>query len=232
MSDVNVHKFVHKLWEDLCIEIKEKNRFFVKDDVINILDGISYIPLFPTGLKLAFYRARVGDYINKNDSEMLAPPNGMACDGRCNPKGISYLYLSSDKSTAISEVKPNPFEEVTIAKLDVDLTNIFSFSIYNEEFLKIMEKFDVRKMGKKEVELINCINESMSRKIQSDNKLDYLPLQYITEYIKNKGYNGFVYASTVGSGMNLVMFNWKDKINIIQKSKVQIQSIEYKFKEI
>ena len=52
-----------------------------------------------------------------------------------------------------------------------------------------------------------------------DDKLSYIPLQFISEYIKNLGYDGFVYLSTVGDGENLVMFNWKEKCKIINKEE-------------
>ena len=53
--------------------------------------------------------------------------------------------------------------------------------------------------------LLKIINEEMMRVI-TDTK-EYIPLQYIAEYIKSIGYDGFLYGSVVGPGANLVMFN-------------------------
>ena len=36
----------------------------------------------------------------------MKPLERIALEGRTNPKGIPYLYLSSKKETAMSEVRP------------------------------------------------------------------------------------------------------------------------------
>lgn len=36
--------------------------------------------------------------------------------------------------------------------------------------------------------------------------IDYIPSQYLCEFIKKKGYDGVIYRSSVSSGMNLALF--------------------------
>ena len=74
--------------------------------------------------------------------------------------------------------------------------------------------------------LMEFISEDLRKVIPKDDKLSYIPLQFIAEYIKNLGYDGFVYLSTVGDGENLVMFNWKEKSKIINKEEVVITEIK------
>jgi len=216
---------VSKLWDDLCKELKEKNRFFTQDKIIDILKDIKFESFFPDEKEDVLYRARIGNFLNQNDSEILAPPKEITLDGRCNPKGIPYLYLSTDIYTAISEVKPNPFEDVTVAKLSVDLTNILSLKPYSYEKITCFWE----NLTEEQIELIKCIDNGMSRKINDKSKLEYLPFQYIAEYIKNIGFNGFLYSSTVGAGYNLVMFDWENKVKVIEKTKFKVKSVKYNF---
>ena len=37
--------------------------------------------------------------------------------------------------------------------------------------------------------------------------IDYTPSQYLCEFIKKCGYDGVIYRSSVGDGMNLALFN-------------------------
>ena len=153
---------------------------------------------------------------------MYATPSKLTVSGRCNPVGIPYLYLSNTKETAVNETKPSIGETITLATFKVDISNIFSF-INDENFYKnpgIDE--DVKY-------LMSLISEDLEKVITKDDKLFYIPLQFISEFIKNLGYDGFVYSSTVGSGENLVMFNWKEKTKIINKEEVVIKKIDIQF---
>ena len=76
---------------------------------------------------------------------------------------------------------------------------------------------------------MTLISEDLEKVITKEDKLSYIPLQFISEFIKNLGYDGFIYSSTVGSGENLVMFNWKEKTKIINKEEVVIKKIDIKF---
>lgn len=217
---------VYKLWEDLCKELKEKNRFFTQDKILNILKDIKFERFFPDDTKYTLYRARVGNYLEQSDSEMLAPPKHVTLDGRCNPKGIPYLYLALEKDTAIYEVRPNPHEEVTIAELTVDLTNVLSLKPYSyKEITCFWES-----LTQEQIALIKCIDDGMSRKINDKSKIEYLPFQYIAEYIKSIGFNGFLYSSSVfENGHNLVMFDWEDKVKVVEKTKVKIEKVKYEY---
>ncbi len=48
---------------------------------------------------------------------MGKPPLGRSTQGRANPIGISYLYVTSDIKTAISEIRPHKGALVTVAKI-------------------------------------------------------------------------------------------------------------------
>ncbi|WP_276308804.1 RES family NAD+ phosphorylase [Gardnerella vaginalis] len=52
------------------------------------------------------------------------------------------------------------------------------------------------------------IAEEISKPIRNHNTLDYIPTQYISDYIKSKGYDGIEYVSVVSDAVkNLAVFN-------------------------
>ena len=143
---------------------------------------------------------------------MMGAPAGKASAGRCNPEGISYLYLSSNEETAIKELLSHEkdVKEMTIAQFSVDVSNIFSFLPYKFPYMKNYIPSDKVKT------LIEIINSEMEKIVNEEEKIKYIPLQFISEYVKYIGYDGFTYSSVVGTGINLVMFD-KNKVSIIKR---------------
>lgn len=237
---------IKELWEEFKDDIKYKNRYFVGKEIIEILDrfdrkecnrrGRMIGPILDCCENDPLYRARIGNYYtnsdeNKNcDKEMLAPPKGIASSGRCNPEGISYLYLASNELTAINEVKPNIGDVVTVAEIFVDTTEIFDFRLYDKQNDKIKDFLGITDYELQQ--LIYIINDDLKSVITIENKREYLPLQFIAEYVKNKGFNGFSYASTVGNGTNYVLFDLENEIKIKRKYLKKINYIEYKYEDI
>lgn len=108
-----------------------------------------------------------------------APPPKMATEGRLNPKGISYLYTSSNKNTAIHEVKPYIGQTISVARLKttkqlkvLDLTAGLSNLEQGKSTLPSFEK-----------DLISVLAKEFS-KPNHGNPEEYAPTQYIAEYIK------------------------------------------------
>lgn len=98
---------IRELWEDFKEDIRYKNRYFSGEAIIKILDEIPD-KLQPTYHPISFvtlYRATKEIGANSRDEEMLAPPKGVASAGRCNPEGISSLYMASNEETAIKEIR-------------------------------------------------------------------------------------------------------------------------------
>lgn len=168
------------------------------------------IRLFPINTKMEFFRARKGEYANSEIKDMLNPPACITNPGRCNPQGISYLYLSTDEETATAEVRGGN-EIVTVARFEVDVLNIFSFLPFEQVYMRRFISDEKIKT------LISIINAEMSQAFdEEDNGLSYIPLQFISEYIKKIGFDGFIYSSVVSKGKNLVMFN-SEKAKILER---------------
>lgn len=190
-------------WKKLRKSLIDKNESTIPDGFIKeLFTQVEDIKLMPNGTNYCFYRARVGRYASLPESEMMNPPAHKAKAGRCNREGVSYLYLSDEETTSIQEVVKDRKEErlyITLGTFNVDISKIFSFIPYQERYMVPFVKT-------KEIEtLLNIINDEMKRNVI--NSSEYVPLQCVTEYIRSLGYEGFMYSSVVGTGINLVMFD-------------------------
>ena len=58
--------------------------------------------------------------------------------------------------------------------------------------------------------------------------IDYIPSQYLCEFIKKCGYHGVIYGSSVGEGINLALFQPKNATaNNIKDFIVSNVSVEF-----
>lgn len=219
-----VYEYVNHVWTKFKTDIVEKNRYFSGKELLTILGTLNDMPVFPVGTKLKYYRARIGDYCNCSDDKMLAPPKRKSTAGRCNPEGISYLYLASTMKTAICEVRPQIGDSITVAHCNVDMSKVFSFNVY------LMEHYGIKASNPYVKCLLLLILDDLSCAITVDNRLDYVPLQFISEYIKSLGYRGFMYNSVYNNGSNLVMFDWDSIVTITKKELVSIVQMDVGYK--
>lgn len=216
----DIYTNTKEIWENFKKNIIYQNRFFSGKEISAILAKLNFMPVFPRNTHLTYYRARIGDYLKSDDAEMMAPPARSAVAGRCNPNGIPYLYLASSKATAIQEIKPQIGDIVTVATFNVDMSNVFSFNVYLMEHYGIVAKDEQAKC------LLLLILEELSSAVTVENQLNYIPLQYVCEYIKNLGYDAFIYTSAYRTGANLVMFHWPDKVSLCKKEVVYIKNTD------
>lgn len=216
-----------ELWEEFSYKIKYINRYFIQKNILDRIDDIIKnsvsVPL--SGYEV--YRARIGEFTKEED--LKSPPIGKASDGRGNPRGISYFYTSYDEETAISEVRPFKGSKVTVAKFETDQRlKVIDFDIntINESVRKTYLNFEERAF-------LKILLEHLSKPILPESELEYIPLQYIIEYIKVKGFGGIRYKSVVSSYHKKNFLFFDDSTFKIKDIKVyEINKVEYDFKEI
>src|SRR5215831_8908770 len=164
---------------------------------------------FPQGV----WRARLGNCWRKGvscpypKSEMKPIPEKVP-DGRVNPKGITCLYMSTDYNTPISEVRPPIGSYVTIAKMEITRhLKIVDFTSTNTNF---EYNWAIKKpFGKREKAVWENINDAFSKPVQrSDDDLDYIPTQILSELFKSNRLDGVAYKSSYGeAGFNIALFD-------------------------
>lgn len=198
-------------WDDLKRELMYSNRYFFNKsllDVDRLTELLSH--LVSNDLPNEWYRARMTIDVQPYPlDKMGAPPNRLVSHGRANPPGIPYLYLGSTPNTAISEIRPHTGEHACVAKFELG---------------KKIAAVDLRQPRKKvspfiladthavsqlraDIPFLERLGEELTRPvIPSGAAIDYVPSQFLCEFIKNAGYAGVAYPSSVSSGFNLALF--------------------------
>jgi hypothetical protein len=212
-------------WNNLRNEIINKNRFFIEhafehDSLEKLL--VEKKKKYTAGT--LFYRGRISDKDGFEPDKIGKPPAEKATSGRANPEGIPYLYLSSDIETTLYETRATYLDYITIGTFEltedieivklrtVDITNPFEENLFdrlvNQPFLQILES-------------------ELSRPLRrQDSDLEYLPTQYLCEFIKYSGLEGVEYGSAMRKGgVNIAFFD-DGKFRCIDIKTVEVENIE------
>lgn len=156
-----------------------------------------------------------------NSSESGAPPAEKATIGRLNPEKVRYLYLSEDPCTAAYEVRPTIGQNVSIAtfKTTTDIV------IY--DFARDFKPQEVDSL-EHDYSLFSIIQQRFSEPNTGDNFM-YLPTQYLGEIIKQMGFDGIRFKSSLKrGGINLVLFDDK-RCKAVRSDMVKVNDIEVRF---
>ncbi|HFK1480975.1 TPA: RES family NAD+ phosphorylase [Bacillus cereus] len=218
----------HKIWTNFKRDIRENKRFFsefipeLTEKLSLVLENSKYL----LNSEVPLYRARIGEGLYVSE-EMLCPPPSDAKEGRVNPRGIPYLYTATDEQTALTEVRPWLKSTITLAKLHTHKElNLIDFTGVREMPSNLSFKEQVNLWTLK-----NWLNNDFSLPINPfESYISYLSTQYVSEYVKSKGYDGIVFNSSLKQGgRNIVIFNQE---NVFVKSTeiVKVNSLDYDFK--
>ncbi len=197
-------------WETLRDEMMYKNRWFLKQaiDQDQLRGLLSF--LVEKNVPKQWYRAR----IRVNDSaftidQMGAPPKHLTSHGRANPAGIPYLYLGSRPETAIAEIRPHTGEIACVA--DFIIPGIQVVDLRDpRRFVSPLAIQITDQIGRlrAELPLLERLGEELTRPVLPQRAaIDYIPSQYLCEFIKHEGYDGVLYRSSVSDGINLALFD-------------------------
>ena len=231
-------------WEEFIYSIKCCNRYHSHHLNLDILRKacIASTKKYKKGEK--FYRGRISSLEGLQAKDMSAPPIEKTIDGRVNSAGIRCLYLANSVNTTINEVRAGIFDYITIGTFElkediivVDFRKINKISpfIFALNGLALTE-YALNKP------FLNKINDEMGKSVRkSDSKLDYIPTQYICDYIKSitleienlpSKFMGIEYNSTLcKDGYNLAIFE-PELFECIETKVYQVQSLEYNTSEI
>lgn len=220
-------------WEDFVQEIKEKNRFHTniinKDILRSFL--ISTCKTYRAGT--TFYRARIwNDRRGFDKRNMGAPPALKASAGRANPEGISCLYLADSVDTTLHETRAGVYDYATVATFrllkDIEVVNLTVID-------KISPFQNPDGCGTLAINLphLRKISYEISKPLRrQDSPLDYLPTQYISDFIKSEGFAGIEYKSTMcKKGVNFAIFDEK-LFECISTESYDIDSLTYGYSMI
>jgi hypothetical protein len=150
-----------------------------------------------------------------NSKQSEAPPSSKTIPGRANPVGISYLYTAKSIITAISEIQPTIGQLISVGKIKtLKEFNFFNFNFYeafnNSEFFEksLVEINEIVGFSFEKMKVFfDTISELFSKPSLGYTE-NYYATQYISEFIKNKGFDGIIFNSSLKKGgKNYVLFD-------------------------
>jgi hypothetical protein len=192
-------------WAVLKDEIKWSKRFLTNIEHLteNRLGWDSFFwKQFYLQKNVSLYRARIhpsADLDAYPPDQMSAPSREVVGNGRANPIGIPFLYLSTDEETPLYEVRATLLDDVSVGefrlKEGVEEIKIVDFIVANPLF------------SADETSIADAIKSKPMRKY--DSELEYIPTQFICEFIKTyTGAHGIQFESSVKQGgKNIVVFD-------------------------
>lgn len=161
----------------------------------------------------------------------MKPQKTSATEGRLNPKGIPYLYLSTDMNTAMAEVKPWIGALVSIGQFKL-LKNLKLINCTVKDRSGAYIYFNEPKPKKREAAVWGDMDKAFSKPIAFDeNTADYVPTQIIAEFFKTNGFDGIAYRSSLGPGHNIMVFDL-DVADLLNCSLYEAEKISFNFSQV
>lgn len=187
-----------------------------------------------------FFRARVGvkaslqaqglghwsekfSYLPYRNHEIGAPPAHLCSEGRLNRKGTTALYVASSRNIAIAEVRPHPGHLVTTAEFwTVRELRIADFaSVDIRRFLSDSRLEDMRRI----VSLGTVLNLPAIPELKDDR---YRATQLISDCIREAGFDGVSFRSSLGHGSNTVLFDANSAKPMPETEEVvEVRAVQY-----
>lgn len=218
-------------WRLFTEELKHKNRFIPKGAPEKEL-FVKFGPLLGVIIEKEtqkFYRARVSEEGKQFKlKEMKKPPATKVLNGRANPLGIPYLYLASTAETAIAEVRGHKGESVTVLEFSVK-RNLELFDLREpKNTISPFEWIDEIGFIYAHMPYLTLLENELSKPvIPSKANLEYLSSQYLCEMIKQIGYHGIIYKSSIADGNNYVIFA-DNRLSTGPMSQYRITEMKFK----
>jgi hypothetical protein len=198
-----------KEWEDFRSELKHRYRFFPESgpslDYLEDLLAYLEVKLMPN----SYFRARVQVNGQYGMDAMGMPPTDTCGNGRANPSGIPYFYIASDESTALAEVRPHPGDMVSVGRFTLDSEKaVVDLRDPRGSISPFGKDEDTLRALRQDLVFLQKLSDDLAKPYQPRMAhLEYLPTQYLCEFIRKAGFAGVVYRSAVGEGTNFVLFS-------------------------
>ena len=225
--------------------VKFKNRFVHSPEVNEFLYNIERtLPAKERSLASGsiLFRGQIGYNEFESEGQLIVggfpasrmkPIPDKGKEGRANPKGISYLYLSNDENTALAELRPHLGQYISSAQFQIQ-RNLRVVDCYSapKHYSHIQCIFNPPQSQQEIGDAIwSMINEAFTKPVTNeDESSDYVPTQILAEHFKSKGFDGVCFKSSMGAGHNFILFNLNDA-ELINCTVMEAKSIAYEFSE-
>ncbi|MCK4818288.1 RES family NAD+ phosphorylase [bacterium] len=175
-------------------------------------------------------KEHIDDFPCAFSPERMKPVQNSSSEGRANPKGIPYLYLSTDMNTAMAEVRPWIGSYISVAQFK--LLKSVRFMNCTSDDKGTMIHLKEPESEKREVAVWKDIDKAFSMPVTSDETTaDYVPTQILAELFKNNGFDGIAYRSSLGKGHNIMLFDL-DTADLINCALYEAKKVSFNFTQV
>lgn len=227
-------------WNEIKNELRG-NRRFLMDEYI-AFKGINWKSVFVANDHLSkgdvYFRGRTNKEKDKpftDERDLTAPEPQFATPGRVNTHGIPHLYLTESQETVMYELRAVTGDQISIGEFEIDNDlDVLNFTkkedLYN---LYVSDNYDTLRQAVQRQILLHEISKDMSKPVRryDDPDLDYLPTQFVCEYIRIiMKEDGIIFESSQkGDGRrNIVLFN-KANAHMVNSYQRTVGEVEMKF---
>ena len=141
-----------------------------------------------------------------HEPDRMRPLRDRATAGRVNPRGIPCLYLSTQRDTALAEVRPWIGSFVSVAQFEVMRDQNLLNCTTDDPSYRIY--FDEPGAADRETANWAAIDRAFARPVTVDDSVSaYEPTQILAELFKSEGFEGIAYRSSLGDGHNIALFD-------------------------
>jgi hypothetical protein len=163
--------------------------------------------------------------------ERMRPLPDRAVEGRANPKGIAYLYVATNRETALAEVRPWIGSLVSVGQFKtlrpLRVVNCTS----DNKGSGVRAYFREPPADEREECVWLDIDQAFARPVtRSDDVADYAPTQILAELFKANGFDGVAYRSALGPGHNVAVFDL-GAAEIANCFVWEVKSVSFEFAE-
>jgi hypothetical protein len=217
--------------------VRHDRRFIYEQPVMDFLNAVaetSVSRMVDLPAEAVFWRAQLGYQLHVFDKgepeeeerpapwfeDRMIPLPRLVGDGRANPRGVAYLYLASNATTAGSEVRPWLGATLSISQFKTNRAlRVIDCTKDKKRWLKSFHvETGMADWEPHEFEGVvwGDIGYAMSTPYSSEEQsLHYVPTQIIAERLRHAGADGMVYQSLLAkNGFNIVLFDVKDAVPI------------------
>jgi len=214
-------------WDSFVYHITHERRFIPATDDINrsgVHDPRDWLPEIASSVSEqlrageSIWRTRRADEVDAElkkgeepgPDELGSPPPDRARAARANPEGIPVFYGALEAYTAAAEARPAIGQSLYLSRWEllagvqvVDLTKSVPIgSPFGYETWRLQRRLEHR-------EFIRSVSWALARPVlPQEERLGYIPTQYVVEVIRDAGYDGVIYRSAQDpAGNNVVLFD-------------------------
>ena len=166
------------------------------------------------------------------EPQRMLPKAELVSDGRVNPRGIPCLYLATTKESAMAEVRPWVGSYISLAQFkimrDVVVVDCTKDKRLFPNWLLHTTPQEIP-AEKREQIAWGEIGHAFSRPVTPDEPVtEYVPTQILAEAFRAHGYDGIVYRSLLGKGLNVALFDCA-VAELINCGLYETNAIDFKF---